>query len=375
MWADERVYYPVHAVPYTPARHFAKGKNDPGFRTKLPIGADLAVRARAAGFTFRAVVADSAYGDQDGFRGELAEAGLPFVMALRPHRGTWAARRGRAHPGGRRPGAGLGRAGGSRRLAPGDQDLPGRACRDLVGCRRQPGRMGPGRRPAPGRGHRGSGHPAGQGHLVPGHEPGPARRPARGRQPLAGRGPGRDHADLRASATGSSRATSRSRTSSAGPTSRSAPTSPSAATRCWSTARSASAGRLARHRRRRPRHAPERGHHQGPSGPGHARYPSGTKLAPRAARRPQLADPRDRARALVAGLVQSAPARCSSSPARLGHRRSRPVPLPATLIQRTTANQVELVVHVVTKARFSGRWRPGSRRSGGGGTGSSSACA
>ncbi len=90
VWADERVYYPVHAVPYTPARHFAKGKNDPGFRTKLAIGADLAVRARAAGFTFRAVVADSAYGDQDGFRGELAEAGLPFVMALRPRRGIWA---------------------------------------------------------------------------------------------------------------------------------------------------------------------------------------------------------------------------------------------------------------------------------------------
>ena len=47
-----------------------------------PIGAELAVRARAAGFAFRAVVADSAYGDQDGFRAELAEAGLPFVMAL-----------------------------------------------------------------------------------------------------------------------------------------------------------------------------------------------------------------------------------------------------------------------------------------------------
>ena len=90
VWADERVYYPVHAVPYTPAKHFAKGKNDPAFRTKLAIGADLAVRARAAGFTFRAVVADSAYGDQDGFRAELAEAGLPFVMALRPRRGTWA---------------------------------------------------------------------------------------------------------------------------------------------------------------------------------------------------------------------------------------------------------------------------------------------
>ena len=73
-----------------PAKYFAKGKNDPQFRTKLVIGAELAVRARAAGFTFRAVDADSAYGDQDGFRAALAEAGLPFVMALRPHRGTWA---------------------------------------------------------------------------------------------------------------------------------------------------------------------------------------------------------------------------------------------------------------------------------------------
>ena len=66
VWAGERLYYPVHAVPYTPARHFPKGKNDPGFRTKLAIGADLAVRAREAGFCFRAVAAGSAYGDQDG---------------------------------------------------------------------------------------------------------------------------------------------------------------------------------------------------------------------------------------------------------------------------------------------------------------------
>jgi hypothetical protein len=90
VWADERLYYPVEAVPYTPAKHFAKGKSDPAFRTKLAIGASLAVRARDAGFAFRAVAADSAYGDQDGFRGELAEAGLPFVMALKPRHGTWA---------------------------------------------------------------------------------------------------------------------------------------------------------------------------------------------------------------------------------------------------------------------------------------------
>jgi SRSO17 transposase len=64
--ADERVYYPVHAVPYTPARHFAKGKNDPAFRTKLAIGADLAVCAWAAGFAFRVAVADCAYGTRMG---------------------------------------------------------------------------------------------------------------------------------------------------------------------------------------------------------------------------------------------------------------------------------------------------------------------
>src|SRR6266568_3406331 len=47
LWADERLYYPVHAVPYTPARHFAKGKTDPAFRTKLAIGADLAIQDKA----------------------------------------------------------------------------------------------------------------------------------------------------------------------------------------------------------------------------------------------------------------------------------------------------------------------------------------
>src|SRR6516162_11500198 len=90
VWADERLYYPVDAVPCTPAKHFAKGKSDPAFRTKLQIGAELAVRAGEAGFCFRAVAADSAYGDQDGFRGELSEAGLPFVMALKPRHGAWA---------------------------------------------------------------------------------------------------------------------------------------------------------------------------------------------------------------------------------------------------------------------------------------------
>jgi hypothetical protein len=96
LWADENLYYPLHAVPYTPASYFPQGKDDPDFRTKLQIGAALARDAHAAGIAFRAVVADAAYGDQDAFRGDLSIAGLPFVMALKPKRGTWA-RHGQAH--------------------------------------------------------------------------------------------------------------------------------------------------------------------------------------------------------------------------------------------------------------------------------------
>ena len=54
--ADERVCYPVDAVPCTPAKHFAKGKNDPAFRTKLQIGADLALKARVVDLTFRGAI-------------------------------------------------------------------------------------------------------------------------------------------------------------------------------------------------------------------------------------------------------------------------------------------------------------------------------
>src|SRR6266536_367166 len=274
VWADERVYYPVHAVPYTPAKHFAKGKNDPGFRTKLAIGADLAVRARKAGFAFRAVVADSAYGDQDGFRGELAEAGLPFVMALRPRRGTWT----RAAPW---PGTG--------RMIPG---TGARWC-----ARSATGMPRPGGRPMP--------PSAGGGRTASGawSWPPPTRAPCQIRPPgtWSPTCPGRAARARRAacipppawprscactrSATGSSKVTSRSRTSWAGPTSRSAPMSRSAATRCWSTARSASAGqpgslitrRSTATRHRRPGPVPERG------GP-HAAIPPPAPSWPRALR-------------------------------------------------------------------------------------------
>jgi hypothetical protein len=46
-----------------------------------------------------------------------------------------------------------------------------------------------------------------------------------------------------------------------------------------------------------------------PAAPDTTEHPASTQLAPRTARRPQLADPRDHAHALVAGLVKGAPAR------------------------------------------------------------------
>jgi len=53
--------------------------------------------------------------------------------------------------------------------------------------------------------------------------------------------------------------------------------------------------------------------------------PAGTVLVPGAARSPRLAFPLDRAAALVAGMVQGAPA--AASPDQLGHGRPRPAPL------------------------------------------------
>ena len=57
--ADEQVYYPLETEPYTPESYFAKGRNDPAFRTKLKIALQLVQEALAQGWPFRAVVADS----------------------------------------------------------------------------------------------------------------------------------------------------------------------------------------------------------------------------------------------------------------------------------------------------------------------------
>src|SRR5215213_7361904 len=87
--ADEKIYWPVNFEPYTPAHHFGGGKEDPEFRTKLKIASQLVESAAEEGIPFRAVVADSFYGEDEGFKRSLSELGVGYVMALKPSHAWW----------------------------------------------------------------------------------------------------------------------------------------------------------------------------------------------------------------------------------------------------------------------------------------------
>jgi SRSO17 transposase len=90
LWADERVYWPIDVVPYTPASRLPRGKHDPAFRTKPQLAAELVQAARSAGIGFRAVVADCFYGDNEGFTQALGQAKVAYVLAVKPRKGAWA---------------------------------------------------------------------------------------------------------------------------------------------------------------------------------------------------------------------------------------------------------------------------------------------
>ncbi|WP_084713040.1 IS701 family transposase [Streptacidiphilus rugosus] len=240
-WADERVYYPVHACPYTPAHHYPGGRTDPAFRTKLQIAADLARQARDVGVVFRAIAADCAYGDQDNFRHELHQANLPYVSRSSP-----AAAPGPTEPMPTPPSTPPSGWTGTAPTAPAPGprwSRPSATGTPRPGGPPTPGWAGGGPTetsawswPPPTRPHCPRSPPG----TWPPTCPGPAaraRRTAPNRPPIWQRSSGST-----ASGTGSSRTTSRSRTNSGGPTSRSAPTPRSAATRPWSPARSPSAG-------------------------------------------------------------------------------------------------------------------------------------
>src|SRR5215208_4530879 len=89
LWADEKIYWPVSFEPYTPAHHFEGGKEDPAFRTKLKIATQLVEQAVEEEIPIRAVVADSFYGEDEGFKRSLSELGVGYVMALKPSHAWW----------------------------------------------------------------------------------------------------------------------------------------------------------------------------------------------------------------------------------------------------------------------------------------------
>ncbi|MFL6272193.1 MAG: IS701 family transposase [Actinomycetes bacterium] len=90
LWASERLYWPAHVLPYTPASRLPKSKRDPGFRTKPQLAAELVQAAQQTGISFRAVVADCFYGDNVGFTEALGAAKVAYVLAVKPRKGVWA---------------------------------------------------------------------------------------------------------------------------------------------------------------------------------------------------------------------------------------------------------------------------------------------
>src|SRR5215211_1032061 len=89
LWAEEGVYYPLEVEPYTPAHHFERGRTDPGFRTKLKIARQLVEHSVSSGVPFRAVVADSFYGEDEDLKGDFEKRGVGYVMALKESHSWW----------------------------------------------------------------------------------------------------------------------------------------------------------------------------------------------------------------------------------------------------------------------------------------------
>jgi hypothetical protein len=90
LWADESIYWPVAFEPYTPAHHFEGGKANPEFRTKLKIARELVeLSAVEEGIPFKAVVADSFYGEDEDFKCSLEELGVGYALALKPSHAWW----------------------------------------------------------------------------------------------------------------------------------------------------------------------------------------------------------------------------------------------------------------------------------------------
>ena len=259
LWADERVYWPVHVLPYTPASRLPGGRTDPAFRTKPQLAAELVEAARQAQIPFRAVVADCLYGDNPGFTEALDAAEVAYVLAVKPSKGVWAPADQNATPyeaaaalawtSPEQPGTGPRSPAGSATGTPRPGGRRMRRCPRRAGARTSPSGWSwppPTRRPCPSA-PPGTWSPTCPTLRVDGHA-------CRSRRPTWP-----SWCACTGCATGWSRATSRSNTSSAGPTSRSEQTGRSAGTGSWCAARSRSAGgRGSPSSRRTNQHPPNR---------------------------------------------------------------------------------------------------------------------
>ncbi len=107
LWADERVYYPLHVEPYTPAPRLPKGKHDPAFRTKPRIAVELVRRAGGPACPSGRRWPTASTATTTRSRGRCTRPECPTCSASSPRRGRGCARA-RRHAGGGRPAPAVG---------------------------------------------------------------------------------------------------------------------------------------------------------------------------------------------------------------------------------------------------------------------------
>jgi SRSO17 transposase len=78
-----QLYLPEEWCDDLPRRRKAKIADEIGFRTKPQLAGDLCEQAAGWQLPTAPILADSAYGDEAGFRGRLAQLELEYVVAVR----------------------------------------------------------------------------------------------------------------------------------------------------------------------------------------------------------------------------------------------------------------------------------------------------
>ncbi|MDA8218852.1 MAG: transposase [Dehalococcoidales bacterium] len=84
LWADDRVYCPLHLQPHSRAQHTAAGKVDVGLRSRSENVMALVEGARAMGIAFRAVVTNCSHSEFAHLAKALQWAKVPYVLAVEP---------------------------------------------------------------------------------------------------------------------------------------------------------------------------------------------------------------------------------------------------------------------------------------------------